>query len=99
MRDAAEQLEGDSFYEGMDIMGEMANTMTQLDASLYTPLFIASDEGVSVEQQKYQTQARGYYGDAVAYLERFLSMVPPESLDRAKRVADNAPYEIKMEKE
>lgn len=99
MREAAEQLEGDGFYDGMDIMGEITNTMTQLDASLYTPLFIASDEGISVEQRKYQTQARGFYKEAVEYLDRFLSIVPSESLEQAKRVADEARYEIRIEKE
>lgn len=99
MREAAEQLEGDEFYEGMDIMGEIANTMSQLDASLYTPLFIASDEGVSVEQRKYQTQARGYYKEAVEYLDRFLGIMPTDSLERAEKVANEARYEIKMDKE
>lgn len=99
MRQAAEELGGDEFYEGMDIMGEIVNTMTQLDASLYTPLFIASDEGISFEQRKYQTEARAYYKEALEDLDRFLSIVPTDSLERAKKVADEARYEIRVDRE
>lgn len=99
MRDAAEQLEGDDFYEAMEIMGEMSNTMTQLDASLYTPLFIPADEGISVEQRKYQTQAFAFYEDAVGYLDSFLGKVPGASLEKARTAAAAEKYEIRMEVE
>lgn len=99
MRDAAQQLEGDAFYDAMDIMSEMSNIMTQLDASLYTPLFIPADEGISVEQQKYQQQAFGFYNDAVQYLDSFLSKVPGNALEKAKQAAAKEKYEIKVELE
>ena len=97
MKDAAEQLDGDAFYDAMDIMGEMTTTMTQLDASLYTPLFIPSDEGISVEQKKYQKEAMLFYNDALQYLDTFLSKVPGEALEKAKLAAAKAKYEIRFE--
>lgn len=97
MKDAAEQLEGDDFYDAMDIMSEMPNTMSQLDASLYTPLFMAADEGISVEQKKYQQQAFGFYNDALQYLDSFLSKVPGNVLENANQAAAKAKYEIKVE--
>lgn len=97
MKGAAEQLEGDDYYDAMDIMSEMSNTLSQLDASLYTPLFIPADEGISVEQRKYQQQAFGFYDDAVQYLDSFLSKVPANVLETAKQAAAKAKYEIKFE--
>lgn len=97
MRDASEQLDGDAFYDALDITEEMSNTMTQLDASLYTPLFIPSDEGISAEQRIYQQQAFGFYNDALKYLDTFLTKVPGEAFERAKEAASKAKYEIKFE--
>ncbi|KAI0562124.1 hypothetical protein FGB62_65g19 [Gracilaria domingensis] len=64
--------------------GASDNTMAQLDASVYTPLFIPTEEGVSVEQRKYQQQASLCYADAVNYVETFLTKVPTHVLDRAR---------------
>lgn len=97
MRDSADLLQGDNYYDAMDIMGELDNTMTQLDASLYTPLFIPADDGISPEQQKYQTQARAFYAQAIDLLDGFISLVPETELADARRRAANARYEIKFE--
>lgn len=99
MRDAAELLEGDGYYDALDIMGDMLNIMTQLDASLYTPLFIPADEGISVEQTKYQKQARGFYEEALQGLDKFLSIVPSDVLDKATQIADKTKYEIPIERD
>ncbi|KAI0558864.1 hypothetical protein FGB62_182g136 [Gracilaria domingensis] len=99
MKVVAEQLRGDAYYDALDIAADLDNTMTQLDASLYTPLFIPADEGVSVEQRKYQQQASLYYADAVNYIETFLTKVPTDVLDRARGKAAAARYEISFEDE
>lgn len=100
MRGAADLLEGDAYYDALDVMGDMINVMSQLDASLYTPLFIPADEGtISVEQGKYQDQARGFYKEALDGLDKFLSIVPNEVLDRATTLADNTKYEINLERD
>ena len=99
MKETAELLDGDSYFDAMDIMGEMSNTMTQLDASLYTPLFIPSDEGISVEQMRYQREARSFYQDAIKYLDDFLKCIPTDIVSSAKASAAKAKYEIKFEAE
>lgn len=98
MKDAANQLQGDAYYDALDIMGDMENIMSQLDASLYTPLFIPADEGdITPEQSKYQTQARGFYDQALDGLDRFLKLIPNDILDRAIDIANNTKYEINVE--
>lgn len=100
MRDAADLLTGDAYYDALDIMGEMVNNMSQLDASLYTPLFIPADDGqVTVEQGKYQTQARDFYKDAVDGLDHFLTLIPEDIMDKATSIANATKYEIPIEHE
>lgn len=100
MLDAADLLEGDAYYDALDVMGEMINVMSQLDASLYTPLFIPTDEGtISVEQEKYQEQARDFYNQAIDGLDKFLSIIPSAVLDKAIALADKTKYEITIERD
>lgn len=99
MSAAAELMDDDGFYEGMEIMADLQIIMTQLDASLYTPLFIPSDEGISVEQKVYQNQAFTFYADAISRLDRFLQLLPSESLQKARVAAAGSAYEIAIEKE
>lgn len=47
-----------TYLQGIEIMAELENVFTQMDASVYTPIFIPSDEGISPEQEKYQKQVR-----------------------------------------
>ena len=42
MKEAATLLQGDAYYDALDIMGDMENIMSQLDASLYTCLLYTS---------------------------------------------------------
>lgn len=100
MRAAADLLDGDAYYDALDIMGDMENVMSQLDASLYTPLFIPADEGdITPEQRKYQEQARGFYDQAVSGFERFLSLLPEDVLRSSIGIADQAKYEIEIERD
>lgn len=98
MRDAAELLQGDAYYDALDTMGEMDNIMSQLDASLYTPLFIPGEDGqITIEQNRYQVDARGFYAQAIDGLDKFLSVVPSDILNKAIAIADDTKYEIPLE--
>ncbi len=97
IRKSAEFLEGDAFYDLLNIAGDLDNILTQLDATVYTPLFIPSDEGVSVEQRKYQNQAFSYYDIAIEYLDSFFTKIPGEELEKARQTAKGRSYEIVVE--
>ena len=100
MKQAADLLQGEEYYDALDIMGEMENVMSQLDASLYTPLFIPADEGdITPEQQKYQTQAKGFYSQAIDGLEKFLSLIPKQALSKSIDNANKYKYEIQIERD
>lgn len=101
IRQAAELLQGDAYYDALEIMGDMENVMSQLDASLYTGLFIPTDDDgtVALEQRVYQQQAVAFYEQAVAGLDRFLGLLPNDVLQKAVHMADNAKYEIKIERD
>ena len=101
IRDTAENgLQGDAFYDALETAGSLDNTMTQLDSSIYVPIFIPpADEGFSAEQLKYQEQARGFYQDAIGMLDRLLGSVPESSLLKAKEAAAREKFEIRVEKE
>jgi hypothetical protein len=99
MHTAADTLVGDAFYDGTDIAEELVNTFTQLDASVYTPIFIASEDGVSVEQRKYQKEALDYLEEAHVYLDKFLALFPSSAVSTAQEAAKAGKlYEIKIEK-
>jgi hypothetical protein len=99
MHTAADTLVGDAFYDGTDIAEELVSTFTQLDASVYTPIFIASEDGVSVEQRKYQKEALEYLEEAHAYLDKFLALFPRSAVSTAQQAAKAGElYEIKIEK-
>lgn len=68
----------DAADEGIIIANELNDVFTQLDASLYTPIFIVSDSGISDEQRKYADEALMYWGEVRASLRRFLELLPPE---------------------
>lgn len=97
MKDAASFLVGDPYYDALDISAELSIVMTQLDASLYTPLFIPADEGVSLEQRKYQTEANDYYEQALQYIDTFLTLIPSSDLQKATLKAANSSYQILVE--
>lgn len=97
MKQAADLFDGDAYYDAVELMADTANTMTQLDATLYTPLFIASDEGINPEQRRYQDQARVFYAEAISNLETFLRLAPENSLAPARHAAENANFQIRIE--
>ncbi|KAK4533193.1 hypothetical protein CCYA_CCYA16G4075 [Cyanidiococcus yangmingshanensis] len=64
------------------LVNDLPNLMTQLDATLYTPIFIASDQGVSPGQRKYGNEALDYLGQAKQMLECFLELIPEDVMTR-----------------
>lgn len=97
IKEAAEFLDDAGYFTAMDAAGELDNLLSQLDASLYTPLFIPSDEGISLPQRKYQDQAREFYAASIAYLDAVLDVLPAESAEKARRAADASKYQIRIE--
>lgn len=98
MRTASGFLPDDGYYDGLEIAGDVENLFTQLDASVYTPIFIPSEEGVSLEQRKYQTEAFDYLRDILAYLDRYLGLFSDADRQRAVQLARSAKYEIVVDK-
>lgn len=99
MQAAAKFLSGDGYYDGMEIAGDVENLFTQLDASVYTPIFIPSDDGVSLEQRKYQTEAFDYLKDIVDCLDRFLRLFSDEDREYGMQAARSAKYQIIVDKQ
>ncbi len=101
MRGAGEFLEGDAYFDALEIAADLDINLTQLDASVYTPLFISGSDddeyGISVEQRKYQNAALNYYDVAVGQLDEYLSKIPPEALEAARALASKQSYEITVE--
>ncbi|KAJ8905414.1 hypothetical protein NDN08_001921 [Rhodosorus marinus] len=88
----------DDPLEGIEIMADLENVFTQMDASVYTPIFIPSDEGISPEQEKYQKQAFLYYEQAMRMLGDYLALVPQDKKVGAFReAAKRSIFEIKVE--
>jgi hypothetical protein len=98
MHTAAEILVDDAFYDGTEFAEELINILTQLDASVYTPIFIASEDGVSPEQRKYQKEAFLFLEEAQSYLNKFMALFPENAVSAAKEAAKSGKlYEIRVE--
>lgn len=102
MRGAGEFLEGDAYYDALEIAADLEINLTQLDASVYTPLFISGSDddpyGISVEQRKYLNAGLNYYDVAVGQLDDYLSKFPSDVLETVRDLASKQSYEIKVEK-
>ncbi len=72
----------DSHETAMRLSNDLPNLMTQLDATLYTPIFIASDQGVSPGQRKYGNEALDYLQQAEEMLDRYLELLPTDLVSR-----------------
>ena len=59
IRSYATALGGDAYYDALDVLSDVMNLTTQLDASAYTAGFIPADEGeIPLEAKKYMEQVR-----------------------------------------
>lgn len=101
IRKAAEYLEGDAYYTFLELATELEDTLVQLDATVYTPIFISGaddDEyGVSVEQRKYQNDAVKYYDTVLENFDVLFNNVPDAALQNARDAARKQKYEIPVE--
>jgi hypothetical protein len=81
----------------MRVSSDLPNVMTQLDATLYTPIFMASDQGVSPAQRKYGDEALGYLEQAKQMLDHYLSLLPSEVT--ARNAAAAAQMRVPLERQ
>ncbi|KAK4535054.1 hypothetical protein CDCA_CDCA03G1079 [Cyanidium caldarium] len=68
--------------EGMVLANELDNIFTQLDASLYTPIFMPSNDEITTGQRKYANEALIYLQEAREHLERFVQLLPESLRER-----------------
>lgn len=98
MQAAAEAMAGDDDYlTGMEAAGEVAQLLTVADSSVYTAIFIPSEEGVNPEQRQYQRAAFSALSDVNDYLQRFVALYGRDEVDEANAMAKKAKYEIQVE--
>lgn len=101
IRGAAEFLDGDAYYTFLELATELEDTLVQLDATVYTPIFISGaddDEyGVSVEQRKYQTAAVQYLDTVLESFDTLFSNVDDAVLQNARSAAKKQKFEIPIE--
>ena len=83
--------------EGMVLANELDNIFTQLDASLYTPIFMPSNDEITTGQRKYANEALIYLQEAREHLERFVQLLP-ESL-RERNLERAAARRLPLERE
>jgi len=78
--------------EGLEIAGDLLNTMSDLDSSIYTPIFaFDTASGTQRSFAKYQKECYRYYDESVALLDRFIQLLPSELLAESSQLADARP--------
>lgn len=95
---AAEAMEKDEDYlVAMEAAAEVTQLLTVADTSVYTAVFIPSDEGVNPEQRQYQRAAFAALDEARSYLSKFLEIYGEAEVGKAMDMASKARYEIRVE--
>jgi hypothetical protein len=80
----------DAIEAAQEAGNRVANTAIQLDSSVYTCIFIPSDDGtVPPSAEKYRKQAYGYLASVRSDLDIFLKLASPELLAKASSKADS----------
>lgn len=87
----------DAYLTAMEAGAEVANLFTNLDAAVYTAVFIPAEDGVSLEQREYQEAAYRALNESYGYLDAYLGVFDPEMVAAAKENAKTAKYEIRVE--
>ncbi|KAK1863405.1 hypothetical protein I4F81_005961 [Pyropia yezoensis] len=94
IRSYAGALGGDSYYDALDVLSDVMNLTTQLDASAYTAGFIPADEGeIPAEAQKYLEQGLRFLDEVEGLMDQLLAL-GGENVDRVKAKAKNVPLPI-----
>ncbi|KAA8497779.1 hypothetical protein FVE85_5364 [Porphyridium purpureum] len=94
MKKGAELMADQSkFVDAMECAAELDNILTQLDASIYTAIFIPpglDDDGFEIlapEALRYQAEGRAYYAEAMSFLDTYVSLFPAELVSSARERA------------
>lgn len=99
MLDGADTLaDDDAYLTAMEAAAEVPNLFTNLDAAVYTAVFIPADDGqVVLEQRQYQEAAYLALSESYRYLVVYLEQFDPQLVAKAKETAKTAKYEIRVE--
>lgn len=98
MQAGADALKDDDKYlAAMEAVAEVPSLLTQLDASVYTAVFIPAEDGVSLEQREYQDVAYASLKGTQEYLRTFLNQFDGGEVEKATQVAQSAKYEIRID--
>lgn len=93
----ASALGGDSYYDALDVLSDVMNLTTQLDASAYTAGFIPADEGeIPTEAQKYLDQGLAFLDQVEGLMDQLLAL-SGGNVERVKAKAKNVPLPILTE--
>lgn len=93
----ASALGGDSYYDALDVLSDVMNLTTQLDASAYTAGFIPADEGeIPTEAQKYLDQGLAFLDEVEGLMDQLLAL-SGGNVERVKAKAKNVPLPILTE--
>lgn len=87
----------DKYLAAMEAVAEVPSLLTQLDASVYTAVFIPAEDGVSLEQREYQDVAYASLRGTQEYLGAFLKQFDGEEVEKATKVAESVKYDIRID--
>ncbi|CAM9127188.1 unnamed protein product [Choristocarpus tenellus] len=78
----------DLMEKAVDMAQEVDALFTNFDSSVYTIIFIPGDaDGVLPPgAEKYLKQAYGFYDSVLKLLDFYITLVPPETQDKAKAI-------------
>lgn len=74
--------------DAAEVTAVIDNTLSQLDSSVYTQIFIPTDGEISPDALKYQKQAFEFYDTALDSIEKVLSLASAEDISEAQKLVD-----------
>ncbi|OSX69233.1 hypothetical protein BU14_1714s0002 [Porphyra umbilicalis] len=87
IRTYATALGGDAYYDALDVLSDVMNLTTQLDASAYTAGFIPADEGeIPLEAKKYMEQGLAFLDEVEGLMDQLLALAG-SNVERVKPAA------------
>lgn len=90
-------LGGESYYDALDVLSDVMNLTTQLDASAYTAGFIPADDGeIPAEAQKYLEQGLGFLDQVEVLMDELLAL-GGDNVNRVKAKAKTLPLPVLTE--
>ncbi|KAM3573202.1 hypothetical protein VYU27_004805 [Nannochloropsis oceanica] len=77
--------------EAAEVTAVIDNTLSQLDSSVYTQIFIPTDGEISPDALKYQKQAFEFYDTVLDSIDKVLSLAGAEDISAAQKLVDGTP--------